>query len=287
MPLISSGSGAVSLDYQTNLTRSGFLSSQYVGTSSIAYVRYYQYFQVGKRLHANQVVAENFRLKEQPQPEFNRLSGRIFEDKNGNQRWDQGEPGIPNVTVALENERQSQTDKNGYYAIKDIYPGEHRIRLVMKTLPIELTPLTPTEVTLPIPKSGSVAVDFAIIRTGRIKGMVFWDENRNGKWDDGEQKLVDVPVKVEGSEILNFTDEQGNFILDGLPLYHLKPWKIMVDMEMLGEDYEAIDDGLAVLDVSSNTSSEVNFIALGIAGLHRNEHITQHPKFAGIRGIGG
>jgi hypothetical protein len=59
-------------------------------------------------------------------------------------------------------------------------------------------------------------VDFRVVRTGRITGVVWLDANGNGRLDEGEQLLPDVRV-VTGSGRDTLTDEKGYFIIGDLP----------------------------------------------------------------------
>jgi hypothetical protein len=59
-------------------------------------------------------------------------------------------------------------------------------------------------------------VDFRVVRTGRISGLVWLDANGNGQLDQGEQTLADVRV-VTGSGRDTLTDDKGYFIIGDLP----------------------------------------------------------------------
>jgi outer membrane usher protein FimD/PapC len=61
-----------------------------------------------------------------------------------------------------------------------------------------------------------VIVDFRVVRTGRITGLVWLDINENGRMDVGEQPLADVRV-VTGSGRDTLTDDKGYFIIGDLP----------------------------------------------------------------------
>jgi hypothetical protein len=59
-------------------------------------------------------------------------------------------------------------------------------------------------------------VNFRVVRTGRISGLVWLDANENGKLDSGEIPLPDVRV-VTGSGRDTLTDGNGYFIIGDLP----------------------------------------------------------------------
>lgn len=75
-----------------------------------------------------------------------RVGDMAWLDKNGNGLVDEGEPGIPGVTVQLlqdgEAVYETVTDAYGYYLFTDVYPGAYT--LVAKAYP-ELTPTSQVE----------------------------------------------------------------------------------------------------------------------------------------------
>ena len=58
-------------------------------------------------------------------------------------------------------------------------------------------------------------VNFRVVRTGRISGLVWLDTNENGRLDDTERPLADVRV-VTGSGRDTLTDGNGYFIREGI-----------------------------------------------------------------------
>ena len=75
-----------------------------------------------------------------------RVGDLAWLDENGNGLVDEGEPGIPGVTVQLlqdgEAVYETVTDAYGYYLFTDVYPGAYT--LVAKAYP-ELTPTRQVE----------------------------------------------------------------------------------------------------------------------------------------------
>ena len=60
-----------------------------------------------------------------------RVGDLVWLDENGNGLIDEGEPGIPGVTVRLmqdgETAYETVTDAYGYYLFADVYPGEYTL----------------------------------------------------------------------------------------------------------------------------------------------------------------
>lgn len=53
------------------------------------------------------------------------ILGRVFEDRNFDGEQQEGEPGIPNAVVYLEDGNRVTTDPNGLFSVKCVLPGYH------------------------------------------------------------------------------------------------------------------------------------------------------------------
>ena len=80
----------------------------------------------------------------------------------------------------------------------------------------DLTLLDNTQQLITMDSRRDVILDFRVVRTGRITGLVWLDANGNGRLDEGEQPLADVRV-VTGSGRDTLTDDKGYFIIGDLP----------------------------------------------------------------------
>ena len=248
------GGSSLGISYRTGLTASGSLHTQ---SQPDLYLSYSHGFQIGKRRRSANL----------PDLEIKRLGGivgRVFEDSNGNGKWDVDEPAVPDVDVAARFDAQGQTGSSGRYSIKELRPGDYRLQLVMKTLPIEFATLTRSEVPLQIQPGQTATIDFPVVRTGQVKGVVFRDANRNGLQEAEETGIANAIVRIEGSDIISFVDEAGHFTLFGVPP---RQWKIAVDGASLGEEMEVTGSGFAEVSVPPN--GEVKGVALGLAPIER------------------
>ncbi|MDP2433475.1 MAG: CARDB domain-containing protein [Pseudomonadota bacterium] len=97
------------------------------------------------------------------------ISGRKFEDVNGNNQWDAGEPGLAGWTIYLDSnangvleagERATLTDLNGDYRFDDLLPGAYTVAEVMQAGWVQTWPavaggnvtLTASEALLTLPE---------------------------------------------------------------------------------------------------------------------------------------
>lgn len=145
------------------------------------------------------------------------VSGRVYQDVNLNGRFD---PGIDqpqaNAQVRVDGSRYVVSDINGNYRIDSIARGEHTVYLDLLSVRADLTLLDNTQQLIALDSNRDVMVDFRVVRTGRISGIVWMDANNNGRLDETEQPLPDVRV-VTGSGRDTLTDEKGYFIIGDLP----------------------------------------------------------------------
>ena len=63
------------------------------------------------------------------------IIGRVFVDKNFDGEQQEGEPGVPNAVIFLENGNRITTDADGLYSVKNVLPGKHTGVLDLNSLP--------------------------------------------------------------------------------------------------------------------------------------------------------
>jgi len=143
--------------------------------------------------------------------------GRVYQDVNLNGRYD---PGVDqpqaNARVRVDGNRYVVSDDSGLFRLDSVARGEHAVYLDLLSVRADLTLLDQTQQQITIESTRDVIVDFRVVRTGRITGLVWFDTNENGRFDQGEQPLPDVRV-VTGSGRDTLTDDKGYFIIGDLP----------------------------------------------------------------------
>jgi hypothetical protein len=143
--------------------------------------------------------------------------GRVYQDVNLNGRFDQGiDQPQANVRVRVDGNRYVVSDADGSYRIDSVARGDHSVYLDLLSVRADLTLLDSTQQQITIASTRDAIVDFRVVRTGRISGMVWLDLNENGKLDGSEKPLADVRV-VTGSGRDTLTDDKGYFIIGDLP----------------------------------------------------------------------
>ena len=148
---------------------------------------------------------------------YGAVSGRVYQDINLNGRFD---PGVDqpqgNVRVRVDGSRYVVSDVNGAFRIDNVVRGEHAVYLDLLSVRADLTLLDGVQQLITLDSSHDLIVNFRVVRTGRISGLVWLDLNENGRLDEGEHALPDVRV-VTGSGRDTLTDEKGYFIIGDLP----------------------------------------------------------------------
>lgn len=163
----------------------------------------------------------------------------IWFDSDGDGVQDEGEQGIPYVTVRLCSDADcnnvlatTQTDSDGYYAFGNLSGGTYYVQVVSSTLPAGLNPTydldgtsTPHVTAVTLPQGGSnLDADFGYRYAGDydISGTVFFDVNDNGglyeSGTDSPYEGITVYLWKDGAIIgVTTTNASGYYIFPDLP----------------------------------------------------------------------
>jgi hypothetical protein len=97
------------------------------------------------------------------------------------------------------------------------------------------------------------------------------DSNHNGVHDAGESAVPNAVVQAEGSEVVSFSDERGEFALCNLPP---RNWKVSVNTQYIVKITKA---RRRLCADQCSPSSVISDVALGIA-LPQREVVTSFVK---------
>ncbi len=147
---------------------------------------------------------------------YGAVSGRVYQDVNLNGRFDPGtDKPQANVRVRVDGSRYVVSDAEGNYRVESVARGEHSVYLDLLSVRADLTLLDDTQQQITLSTHDSV-VDFRVVRTGRISGLVWLDANENGHMDEKEEPFADVRI-VTSSGRDTLTDANGHFMIGDLP----------------------------------------------------------------------
>ncbi len=111
------------------------------------------------RIHADLLVAP-----------LNALHGRVYCDRNGNDRFDPGEA-VTGAVVHLDG-RVTATDQHGAYSFYNLPPGPYAPRLDREKLPAEFEATGAVELAVDLGDTGPVTgADFRV--TAKMKPIIF------------------------------------------------------------------------------------------------------------------
>ena len=120
------------------------------------------------------------------------------------------------MRVRVDGSRYVVSDAEGAFRIESVVRGEHAVYLDLLSVRADLTLLDDTQQQITLDSSRDSVVDFRVVRTGRISGVVWLDSNENGRMDELEQPFADVRI-VTRSGRDTLTDENGHFMIGDLP----------------------------------------------------------------------
>ena len=187
---------------------------------------------------------------------YGAVYGRVYQDVNLNGHFD---PGIDqpqaNVKVRVDGNRYVLTGPDGNFRIDSVQRGEHAVYLDLLSVRADLTLLDGAQQAVSLVSARDSVVDFRLVRTGRISGIVWLDLNENGRLDEGEQPLADVRV-VTGSGRDTLTDANGYFLIGDLPPgEHV----ILVDEKTLPDQTRSVRGSLSVKVLVGSETGDIAF----------------------------
>ena len=139
------------------------------------------------------------------------ITGRKFEDKNGDGIFDEDEPLLSGWTIELldsvgEVAATTTTAADGSYSFDDLDPGTYSVQEVQQDGFLQTYPASLTYDSLVL-DGGDVAadIDFGNLTLASVHGLKWSDDDGDGERDEDEAGLADVFI---------FADSNGNKIWD-------------------------------------------------------------------------
>lgn len=142
------------------------------------------------------------------------ITGIIFNDLNGNGKYDSTDSGVRKVRVKLEDGASARSNTIGVYSFPVTLAGEHTAALDLSTLPDGYLPQDVPKKTFTVFEGIRFELNFPLRATRQITGRVFIDENDNAVMDPNEKPLSNVKVLLGPKEVL--TDKDGWYLFDNL-----------------------------------------------------------------------
>jgi uncharacterized protein (DUF2141 family) len=136
------------------------------------------------------------------------ISGRVFNDTNGDGSQDPGENGLGGVVVSLGGETTTTTG-DGTYSFDQVSPGLYTVK---ETDPQGYASTTANEVKVYVAADGSANVNFGDQALGTVSGLVFNDRNGDGVKGGDETGIggVVITLKTGDGAVVETVTTAGN-----------------------------------------------------------------------------
>jgi len=190
------------------------------------------------------------------------LAGIIFIDRNNNGEFDSGEITMPKITMRVADERKD-TDKDGRYKFPAVNPGEVFLDIDIASLPVGLAPA----ITLPYKTDLGIGktkvINIPLLKTAKVRGVVFEDVNKNGKQDADEKGLSLIRITLIDAfskQKETFTDNNGCYGFIGvIP----GKYEVKIDGKWLPNRFMLTTEEVCPLDLGQGAERlDVNFGAV-------------------------
>lgn len=152
------------------------------------------------------------------------LKLRKFDDLNGNGRFDQGEPMVPNWSFRLINPQgntsQAQTGADGTVALANVPAGVWQVEELMAN---GWQASGPTTQSVTVPPNGEGSVTFGNLRPAPLSGITWIDANSNGVREATEVVRANTTLTLTGTTgsgrtvtATTVTDSSGAYLFPNL-----------------------------------------------------------------------
>ena len=165
------------------------------------------------------------------------ITGIVYNDLNGNGRYDLTEKGVRKIKVILDGAQNAQTNILGVYTFSDVLAGEHTASLDLRSLPDGYLPVEVPKKTFTVFEGLRYELPFALKAQRAVTGRVFVDENGNGSMENFEKGLSGIEVVLGERRVK--TDADGWYLFDELTggsyALSLDPGTVPADLEAPAE----------------------------------------------------
>lgn len=209
------------------------------------------------------------------------LQGAVYEDRNGNGRQDQGEPGIGGITVTRSDGATATTNSTGGYRFEGTAPGSYTVAI---SVPDSFVAGAATSQIVNVAAGSSAQANFGLLTKGVIQGVVFDDFNGNGTQDSGEPGIGGIALTIEGGAS-TVTDNNGGYQFNNVVQ---GSYKVQLTVP---PGYVAAGPDSRTVIIGSAGSSQANFalraqgVIQGVVYEDRNGNGYQDDDEPGVGGV--
>lgn len=147
------------------------------------------------------------------------LKGQVFLDENRDNIRQPEERTLPGIPIKIKDTRLTlRSDANGYYTIQNIKAGLYEVLIDARSLPLgfDLSSDAQTRVTIADGQISSVSLP--IHQRGQITGFAYVDENQDGEFTRGEERVEGASLVLESKDKdhSTYTSTFGQYAFDDL-----------------------------------------------------------------------
>ncbi len=142
------------------------------------------------------------------------ISGIIYNDLNGNGKYELTDVGVRKVKIILEDGAVAKSNNLGVYSFPNVVAGEHTVSLVLTTLPEGYLPWDVPKKTFAVFEGIRFELNFPLRAVRNVTGRVYRDENHNGNMEADEKTLSDVRILLDKKAAVS--DKEGWYLFDNL-----------------------------------------------------------------------
>jgi len=124
--------------------------------------------------------------------------GYLYYDANADGIRQPEEEGVSGVRVIVNGKKDTLTNREGYYQFDGVSGKKAVISLDLSTLPKGYNPTVSAEKPVEVVHARRKRHDFGLATRVEISGLVFYDQNKNGVYDAGEETLKGVVLILDG-----------------------------------------------------------------------------------------
>ncbi|MCB9747984.1 MAG: hypothetical protein H6755_06210 [Candidatus Omnitrophica bacterium] len=159
------------------------------------------------------------------------IEGIVYKDLNGNQKQDELEAGLPEITVNVGHEKVV-TDDKGRFTSK-VKAKKVSIGVELDSVPQGFIFSTPMLVDVAIAQKSVNHVEFGLTTQSGIYGVVYYDVNSNGRPDPDDEFIARTKLVMDGQETV-YSDFEGTYFFKNvLPGTHT----VRIDVNSLPIEY--------------------------------------------------
>lgn len=140
------------------------------------------------------------------------ITGLIFNDLNGDGKFQSGEPGVGKVKLTLESGETIRTTSTGAYTFSNAKAGPHTISLLVNSLPEGYLPALLPKKTFTLFEGVRYELSFPLQAKRAVTGRVYVDQDRNGVLGAKDTPLPDVVVTL--GALKTSSDREGWYLFD-------------------------------------------------------------------------